>query len=446
MFNSNNQGYTPAIQEKGIKAWFKKREIMKQNLRNQAAKMITDKLAENENKFVEILDSINFKQSEIPKDILNRKKDENQSCGDLEHFAKGLKTYILTKSASSIITCDIRKIDLQLMTLLLLYKQAIENGDVNAAYAARYALIKGFYEIRGKIPQQQPNLYKHYVESYSKYLEDWVKCLGFALLVDQNDRNVKILEADYNKKADDRKKIIEETLNTMKNDPQKASALVYIQEHDSPSERAKWDSTMVKIHGELVDATLDLQVLGLVQYKFLHSKDIASENRAKFEMLKVKLNDLPIVTDPNMMNDWNDQMEEMFKAFARQEAEIEETLTALDNYSDRIEELYQSKGSKMMAERASAQAGMLIDEARKLQQQRLGVVEGPGNQSEDITKKCGILSDDEEKEVLRKIEEDKAKKIQEAQNALVNADENLQAFAQGEYDKITEDEGETLNN
>lgn len=424
--------------ESGLSSWFKKREQRKQEIREEAAKLVTNKLADNERKFVDLLGSIDFRNSRIPKEILDNKTKETQPCGDLEFFVRGLISHL--QRNPQVIKSDIRSIDEKIMAIILLFRQSIEQGDVRAAYAARFALTKAFNEIRLKLPQQQAQLVKPFVEESTKYLDQWITCIQMAQLADRTELNVKISAAEYERSLEKRREKVASTLDMLKNDPVRSEALDFIKTHDSMTDRLKWTELQREVHDELVEENYNMKLLDLKNLDSTQQKELLQSIEAKYEYFKVKLYKLVVVSDPNLMNKFKEAMDEMFKEFAKNDVEIQETLTAFDDYSERVRSLMNARGQQMLSERAAQEADRLVEDAKKLQKTRLGVSEG--GMKETVGAKYGIMTEEEEAVYLRQKEEEAERERQRILNESAQIENELSSI----YEENNEDQGEELFN
>ena len=68
-----------------FKAWMQSRKDRELKVQEQASRMITNKIAENENIIADQLNSVDFLHSRLPKAILEAKSRPNQDCCDLEY-------------------------------------------------------------------------------------------------------------------------------------------------------------------------------------------------------------------------------------------------------------------------------------------------------------------------------------------------------------------------
>ena len=169
-------------------AWLAHRKEAKMAAAEQAAKAITNDTAKNEAAIVEKLASIDFLHSRLPKEVLEAKSDPDRAYGDLEYASRAIQR-ILIKNPQSL-SADIRSIDEKLLTLAILFKQSVEQGDEKAAFAAKAGMLHGLTNIRNKIPENQPDLFKIFVESNAKYLESWITLVNLSQVADRMKQNV----------------------------------------------------------------------------------------------------------------------------------------------------------------------------------------------------------------------------------------------------------------
>ena len=154
---------------KGISGWIQGRKERKKALAEQTAKIITDDTAKNETAIIDTLSSIDFIHSRLPEEVLEAKSNPNRPCGDLEYASKAICRMLLKNPQT--LSLDLRKLDEKLLTISMLFKQSIEQGDKRAAFAAKAALVRGINDIRARIPANSPELFNQFIEVNAKYLD-----------------------------------------------------------------------------------------------------------------------------------------------------------------------------------------------------------------------------------------------------------------------------------
>ena len=81
--------------------WLAARKERKNQAEEQASRMITNRIAENESIIIDQLNSIDFLHSRLPAEVLHAKSRETQPCGDLEYASRAIVHMLLkTKTIS----------------------------------------------------------------------------------------------------------------------------------------------------------------------------------------------------------------------------------------------------------------------------------------------------------------------------------------------------------
>lgn len=390
--------------------WLAARKERKNQAEEQASRMITNRIAENESIIIDQLNSIDFLHSRLPAEVLHAKSRETQPCGDLEYASRAI-VHMLLKNPQTI-KMDIRKIDQKLLTLVLLYKQAIEQGDQRAAYAAKGALIRGFNDIRSRIPQNQPELAKQFVEANAEYLDRWVTLVGLAQVADRTKQNVDNQREKYNQALAMDKERNDELRDEFLNNNEFTTAYQFILDHDAPEERAKWTPVQRDIHRKMIErrmkgVNLELDAL-LLQQKEMD----LSKKESQVEMLYSSVASLEIVADPNLLNKFRESVDNLFKQLAASDAEIDESLKLMDDIEARIEQLNYAPGASRAREVAAEEAEKWLKEEKLRQQDRSGENKV---RAREIREALGILSEEQLQERKRQIEEEQQRILEQMQ-------------------------------
>lgn len=309
------------------------RQASRQRAEDDAALLITQKNADNVARFVDQLNSIDFVRSKLPKEILNAKSRTEQPYGDLEYAAR-----IVIQSLKELqtIKTDIRKFDEKLMTLVLLFKQTVEQGDVRAAYAAKGAVARAVLDIRSKIPQDQPELAKQFVEANAKYLDHWITLINMAQVADRTRQNVENQRALYKKSVQKDRESNEKLRKEILEDPEKLIVFNEILEHGTPEARSGWTEAHRELHKFMVErrmgkVTLDLNAILLQQQEL-----VLAAQEGKVEVMYSKVAGVPIITNPNLMAEFQDAVDALFQDLIETDAQIEESLRMMDEIDGRI--------------------------------------------------------------------------------------------------------------
>lgn len=353
---------------KGLFAgWREERERRRMEAKEEASRLITNKLAENELQFIRKLESINFRNSRLPAEVLQKKSDPNQPYGDLEYAARAIVSTL--RKNPQVIKMDIRKLDEKLMTLILLFKQAVEQGDERAAYAAKGGIVRGVAEIRTRIPQNQPELANQFVEANAKYLEQWVNLVGMAQAADRMKENVnnqkEICEDDVRREEAETEKLRKELLD----DDDKMVAFKKLLDYTASTDRSNWTPLEREVHTKMLEQRLARVHTQLSNALLLQSQQDLAMTVGNLEILYAKVASLEIVTDPNMMEKFKESVNQLFEKLAESDARMDETLKFMDEIEGRLQQLNEAPGARRAREVVAEQAALEYDKIQKKQGQ-----------------------------------------------------------------------------
>ncbi|MCD8191035.1 MAG: hypothetical protein LUD78_12615 [Clostridiales bacterium] len=361
------------------------------------AKEVANDTARNEALIIDELDKIDFTHSRLPWEILEYRSNPKQPCGDLEYAARSLRQLLLKNPQS--IEIDIRKIDEQLLILARLFRQAVEQGDLQAAYAAKGALAKGLSEIRTRIPQQQPELTQQFVEVNAKYLENWITLVDIAQSVDKIQRNVDSEKALHEGKVAAEKEKHEELKKLVTTDKKSNEALKYILEHDTPADILKWTDEQREMCMMLVDQRW-LQIQLAVNGKRLEQSELELSNRQnQMDMLQIELAEIPLVEDSNQYTRYQEQIEELFSEMAENDAAINKCLESKDDIERLLEE---AEGIIRLKEMASEQAR---NELERISEEQEEYIKSAQKRIRNLIENLGLMNDEELEKYRRQAEE-----------------------------------------
>lgn len=350
-------------------AWMARRRENKEALAAAAAKQITDDIAANEMTIVDTLASIDFLHSKLPKEVLELKSDPNQPVGDLEYASRALQNLIIKNPQT--VTVDIRSFDEKLLILAKLFKQSVEQGDERAALAAKGALVRGFSKIRMRIPENQPELAKLFVEANTKYMESWITLVGFSQVADRMKENTERQRQMYQDEQAKHKEAVESLEKLLQTDAEFSEAFEYIMNHDTSADRAQWTDTQRDVHVKMIERRMDKVTLELKQMLLTQDERELATQLGQVETLYSKVAQLPIVADPNLMNKYREQVDELFLEMAESDAKVDETLKLMDDIDGRIEQLENAPGAVRAREVAAEEAEAAVEEIRKAQENRV---------------------------------------------------------------------------
>lgn len=388
--------------------WLASRKERRRQAEEEASRLITNKIAENETIIIDKLNSIDFLHSKLPKAVLEAKARPEQRYGDLEYAAQGI-IHMMLKNPQ-IIKMDIRKFDQKLLTLVLLFKQAVEQGDVRAAYAAKGALVRAVSDIRSRIPQNQPELAKQFVEANANYLEQWITLVTLAQVADRTKQNVDVQRDRYEKAQEKDAEDTETLRKQIQGNDDLLIAFKQLMDHTMSQDRSKWNETQREVHRTMVERRMGKVNLELNSLLLQQQELDLSTREAQVEVLYSKVAALPIVTDPDLMTKYQDSIDQLFRQLAESDAQIDEALKSMDDIEGRIQQLNRAPGSLRAQEVAAEEAENALQEITKLQNDQSGKNIA---QARKMREDLGILSDEQLAELKREAELEQQRALEE---------------------------------
>lgn len=415
-------------QSNPIKAFFEGRKSRREKLAETAAKEISNDTAKNELRIADTLGSVDFIHSRIKPEILNEKTDPKQPCGDLEWASRAIRRNLLDNPQPKSI--DIRKIDEKILQLAVLFKQSVEQGDKNAAYAAKAALARGIHDIRNRVPADSAPLSAAFVETNAKYLESWITLVMMCQCSDRLKENADNEEALYNSTEEKLQKGIDDFYNEIQDNPEVAEIFAEMIRLDEEGKRSEWTRQQVDLHNNMIERAIDKSNLILRKISYIQLNEQYTANEGRVDVLYSKLAMLPIVTDPNLMNKFQEELDALVLDMAKADQEIDETLTTMDKIVGALDQLEHAPGAIRAKEVALETTNDALEEIKRMQELDAGIVK---EKADDRLRSLGIKSREEVEILKKQAEEAHEREMQEMFNALQNSEENTQSEGQVLY-------------
>lgn len=350
-----------------VKEWFAKREAEKKAMEDQAAQKVTNKIEDNAQKLVKELKTVDFLHCDLPQYVLNDRRGETdypQMCS-LEYDTN----YIiqLIEDDRQTITMDILPIDKQLMALVMRFQQYVAQGDVTAAKTARDAILLGVREIRCKLPVNIPEQVEPFIKGHAEYLEKWVT------LVDLAQRYDRVGNALSNQKAAtqdarDRKAYQVAGIASRIKDPKEpdfAAAYFKIKDGKLSPDRSTWSDKEREVHTLMVNAKLMDFTINLHNRKTTSLENDMNRLMGQMDNIRAFLNEMPDFSDPNLLNKYNDIMDQLIEDFVASDQRMEETLNTVERITAALRQVDESRGNLLAMEAATLEAQKVLDEILK---------------------------------------------------------------------------------
>ncbi len=420
-FNAPKAGATGNVQSKNfISGWRERRREHRREAEEKASQLITNKIAENENIIIDKLSSVDYIRSGIPKPILEHKTNPNQPYGDLEYAAQGI-IQMLRRNPQTI-KMDIRQFDEKLLALVLLFKQTVEHGDVRAAYAAKGAIVRAVADIRSRIPQEQPELSTIFVEANTKYLDQWITLVTMAQVADRTKQNLESQIDRLNKAKAELDAQNEALEKYVREDDERTVAFFQLTNRAGGQDRSTWGELEKDLHMKLVDRRMANVQHHLNETKVHQMKMELAARENQVEMLYTKVASLPIVTDPDLMNKYQESIDELFRDMAASDVQIDETLKALDDVEGRLQQIEKGPGNQRWKEVAVEEAEQFLEEMKKKQQIQSGE---DSLRAKKMREAMGIRSEEELAEMKRQAELELQRAAEQVREQFVEQEQQL---------------------
>ena len=354
-----------------ISRWFAGRKERKQAAEEEAATIIINDAAKNEGTFITMLQQIRFNESKLPKEALEYRSNAKQRYGDLEYCARWLEQEIARNTSP--VCMDIRPLDQKLYLIVARFKEAIELGYKETAFAARAALLNVFPKIRFRLPQVLPagteNDYaRTYVERVSEHVETWLNLLTQAMDSDKTAEALANVEADLKKEENIHEARLDAFEKMLTEDNQKLADYMAIQ---NATAGAALTPTQKKLKDDMIEMHVQTAVFTVYQKQAEQLKHQCSIYSGHIKALKAAVDSLVIPTDPDALNKYKDEIQKMQRTMAARDQEIEEGLKDFDELRGAMESMEDLPGAVQARQAAAESAMKIIEEVKQRQEQRL---------------------------------------------------------------------------
>lgn len=398
------------------------REAQKKAETENEARTVANETAQSATDIAEKLRTLSFSPewSRLSRDILEEKTDPNQLGCNMERIARTLAARLENQEPSAQI--DLRPMDAQLNVLTDRFVTAVQDGYNSEAYVALDALNRGIDVIRNRVPSEDPEFAKQYIEENAAYLKRWVHLAESARTMDQIRENVNRQQRDY----DIEEAALEEERaalkEKMKQDAKTARAIHVIYSHETPEERMRWSKEIREVYNFMLDRRMKDVNLLLKRYLVDQEKHHLEAQKAQVNTMKNGLLSLKVVRNKNEMNHFHDSVAEMFKQMADYDVQLDTMLKTMDSVEAQILQLEEAPGNLRAKEEVCDQTERFIKELKEEQDNELLDLK----EAASLEEMFGIRSDEEQARLKQQLQEEKKQreeqKLQQKQNTNENSD------------------------
>ncbi len=343
-----------------ISRWFMERKRRRESEKSTVP--VTNDPAENERTPQTILEGIDFIHSRLPVKELEHKSNPAQRYGDLEQVARGLAQFLRKHPLTA--NVDVRPIDEKLIILAQRYSDAVKDGYLNAAYAAKAGLTRGILDIRAHIPTDQPELIERFVQLNTQYLDEWITLVDYAATADKAERNARALKAEFDKTQRQYDAEVQALYDESLSDPEKRKILTAIlngelkdaqcmNDQERAMHRAMLRQRAKKVTCELKSAMH--QVTELKELSCKNAVDIFSDKLAR----------LPIPENSSQMDRFQEALDNLSRDLAKKDVELREMLASCDEIEWHTCQVFDGEGWVKVQKVESQQAQAALEEMQK---------------------------------------------------------------------------------
>ena len=398
------------------------REAQKKAETENEARTVANETAQNATDVAEKLRTVSFapNRSRLPREVLEEKKNPDQLSCDMELIARSLAARLEKQEPSAQI--DLRPIDTQLNVLADRFVAAVKGGYPTEAYAVLDALNRGIDMIRNRVPSEDPEFAKQYIEENAAYLERWVHLAESARTMDQIKENVDRQEKDYNVEEAALKESRKALWKQTQQDAKTARAMQIIYDHKTPEERMRWPKAIREVYNFMLDDRMKGVNLMLKRYLVDQENHQLTAQRAQVNTMKNGLIDLDVVKNKDEVNHFHDSVAKMFKQMADYDAQLDEMLKTMDSVEAQILQLEEAPGNLRAKEVVGEQVVSFVKDLKQEQDSELLDMK----EVDDLDKLLGVRTDEAQARLKKQLQEEKKQreeqKLQQKQNTNENSD------------------------
>lgn len=211
---------------------------------------------------IRVLESIDFLRSKLPKAYIEHSTsdDPDESRGDLEISRDAAVEHLKGTAAAD---ADLSLLDGQLLDIAQRFRNAVEEGDVYAAYAGKAVLAVGVNVIRSRAAAVSPEKAEDFLSASLAFLKESSDWIATSSGYDGLARIVSEAEEDADRRETEFSRLREYFRNKLENDEEFAAALKDSIESPASADRPKWSRLQWNVYGELIKRRVAKVTLGL---------------------------------------------------------------------------------------------------------------------------------------------------------------------------------------
>lgn len=259
---------------------FFERRQKEQELVEQRIHAIAEETERNERRIICTLQEIDFRNSRLPREVLERKINPTQSYGDLELGAQEAAQWLEKHPWEN--PNDISPVDQKLLWLACYFKEAVQDGNVKRAYTAKEGLLWGLQEVREKLSKAE----WIQIEQGASDLEGWINLVELAGKADYLQKSEMLRRPNYEAAVQTCEQKRDALFKEVKGDEKKLEAFLRIAEHPENCTGTEQEKTILR---ELMDLNAQNRECEEKRKKLEATQKELDETNREMERLHTKL-------------------------------------------------------------------------------------------------------------------------------------------------------------
>lgn len=307
-------------------------------LKETAAAEITDSTVENERMICSTLSSINFMHSKLPKEEPGVEPGKSKHTVDYYmNVSKRICGYLVGHPAS--VSVDLRTLDMKIIVLSKMFKNAVEDGYPLMAEFSRICLVRAVTKVREMAYERESD--KEALARYIKVADDlldlYIETVGSAFEVDVMDKNIETQTVQLEKQNEEIVAALSAMFCEIKNNQTVNAAIVAIIKDEDDYTCSDLDR---KVRSILVDLYID-SILFTVRSDILeNTKNYANMARGQCDAMRAFMDANEIIgVDPDRLKQFDERVQQFFEVMSRHDTEYEKQAKILFNIEDCLNSL-----------------------------------------------------------------------------------------------------------
>ncbi len=312
------------------------------------AQCISQSKVDNNIKIINLLKSIDFMNSGLSQEVLNKRQDPNQWCGDLQFSTEFLIHYLENDTGHDDI--DMSDIDRSLYLIAKMFEGAVIHGETETAFAAQAGLMNGVLNIRNKFFSLDDKVRESYMQTCKKYLESCYLCVSVKNIIDKSNKNLRLkqknLAAEFARLEESKHKMA----LMIKQSPQLAEQInevwsqTYIQSH------FMWRPEMIELYKMLVELRIARSGLIFKGYMLETEEKRIFFYREIADRLEDIVRTIPVPEDPEILSKLQEMMEGSLSKAEKIDSDFDTLGNMMEDFDKRLQNIGKTKQQSKMLE------------------------------------------------------------------------------------------------